>query len=224
MGIVLETSTTARIGAADTSVVVTKPSGTVSGDVLVVFICSSGNSLTYSAPGGGGWVTIVNYAPGNNRCQAMFYLVAGGSEPASYTFTISSSQGNRVYWCGRFSGVDNADPEDATNTTNTGLNSDTPVGLSITTGNANAFIVESIRSNASSISQSASDLAEISDTDEDYWINGEVQTAAGASGNKNSTLDELTHWSTIMWALKEAGGPTGPQVNISPNANYIQIV
>ena len=67
-------------------------------------------------------------------------------------------------------------------------------------------------------------MTEIFDIGDNYIINGEVQSAAGASGNKNSTLSGARNWSTIMWALKEAVAATGLSVNISPSANYIQIV
>lgn len=68
------------------SITLSKPAGTVSGDVLVAHIgTANGPALTTPS----GWTQIPNLAGIINADQRLvsYYKVAGGSEPASYTFT-----------------------------------------------------------------------------------------------------------------------------------------
>lgn len=69
-----------------TSVVITKPAGTVAGDVLLAIISCNNQNVTPPS----GWVQLFDSSSGVFRCQA-FYKLAGGSEPSSYTFSIPSA-------------------------------------------------------------------------------------------------------------------------------------
>jgi fibronectin type 3 domain-containing protein len=91
-----------------TSLVVPKPAGVVSGDVLLaqITIRAAPNVV---APAG--WTSLVSHADGTALTQALFTHVSGSSEPASYTWTFSSpvaAIGNIL----AYSGVDPSAPVD----------------------------------------------------------------------------------------------------------------
>jgi hypothetical protein len=69
-----------------TTITVTKPSGTTTGDVLIAILTSNNQNGTAPA----GFTEIADEVAGVFRCQ-MWYKVAGGSEPASYDLSVSNS-------------------------------------------------------------------------------------------------------------------------------------
>lgn len=85
--------------------VITKPSGTVDGDLLVcVFGASSG---TVAAPVGGGWTEHPASLLANSK---LFWKIASG-EPADYTFTATGTA-NSIGVISRYSGHDPSNPID----------------------------------------------------------------------------------------------------------------
>ena len=94
-----------------TSVVVTKPSGVVEGDLLIGFLSSDGGSETHTSPESGSWNIIYeNQSEGSGKQTfSAWWKIAGGSEPANYTFGCGSSEGLYA-WIIRVSGVHQTDP------------------------------------------------------------------------------------------------------------------
>jgi hypothetical protein len=88
----------------------TKPSGVASGDVLIAFLLIEG-SHTITPPSG--WTQIDTQAStsGQSFILRSYYLVAGGSEPSTYTWTVSGNTFAEVQILA-FTGVDNASPID----------------------------------------------------------------------------------------------------------------
>lgn len=95
-------------GTAGTSVVVSKPAGTVDGDVLVAFIARVGNTNISTAPSGWQLVTSSLLGAGSGLRLTAYYKVASG-EPSSYTWTLASSVLNWG-WVGAYTGVDPTSP------------------------------------------------------------------------------------------------------------------
>jgi hypothetical protein len=75
---------------ASTSLVLPKPAGTATGDVLIAQVVNRGNSAI-TAPSG--WTLIRDTPKGTAERMATFYKVAGASEPTSYTFTSTNAFG-----------------------------------------------------------------------------------------------------------------------------------
>ncbi|NBU81964.1 MAG: hypothetical protein EBS55_09990 [Flavobacteriaceae bacterium] len=97
-------TTTATIST--TSVTVNKPTGVVQNDVLILNLEQSGNTTT--DPTSSGWTLIdgaVVDSGGKLRRQAVMYKVAGGSEPASYSFTLGTGVNSGAAAIMAFSGV-----------------------------------------------------------------------------------------------------------------------
>jgi hypothetical protein len=100
------------------SITLTKPSGTVEGDMMIVLITddATGNALTCS-----GW-TAISETDNQARVSA-FYKEAGGSEPADYTFTAAGAGRGFAGVIGSFSktgGTWDASAITTNDTTNTG--------------------------------------------------------------------------------------------------------
>lgn len=91
------------------SFTITKPTGTVSGDLLVAVVVryeDSGNvGVSFSAPTG--WTEQATAVAAFYRVKVV-YKVAGGSEPANYTWTYGSS-GDSYGACGAISRITGAD-------------------------------------------------------------------------------------------------------------------
>lgn len=60
---------------------------------LVVMACGTRNSVPGTTPGGGGapWTTLFRTDVGTNEYHALWYKIAGDSEPANFTMTGSAS-------------------------------------------------------------------------------------------------------------------------------------
>lgn len=80
-------SATTDTNSFGTSVTMTKPTGVASGDVLVAFITA--NDQTVTAPSGFTSIETAQGGTGPFRGSS-FYKVAGGSEPADYSFSVPS--------------------------------------------------------------------------------------------------------------------------------------
>lgn len=72
-------------GASATTLTVTMPAGISAGDLLLAHV-SIGVNRTITAPSGGGW-NLVYDSLNVHRC-ATYWKIAGGSEPASYDWTL----------------------------------------------------------------------------------------------------------------------------------------
>ena len=200
MAIVHEASATNQLSGSSSDITINKPTGTASGDVLVAAIYSAGNNITDTPPSGWTQVTKVNI---NNRQLWLYYKVAGGSEPASYTWTASYS--NAGGGIDRYSGVDNTTPEDATVTTNNGTGTSATYS-GVTTSTDGAMLVGTACSNNINVAYTPpSGFTEEWELDR-HTLTDNIQASAGASGDKTTDLGSSYNWATIFWALKPDGG------------------
>lgn len=107
-------------GTNVTTASITKPTGSVSGNLLIIFANETGASITWSIPG----FTAVTPASGTNcSCQVLYRVLDGsGSDPGT-TFTITCNPGGQ--WAGTCMRV-------------TGASTSTPFDPSPTSGQVNA--------------------------------------------------------------------------------------
>ena len=89
-------------GTSSLTAVVNKPTGTVSGDLIVaaIGIADDVGTLTITPPSGWTSQTDLAYAAGGAQHLAVFTKTAGGSEPSTYSFTLSGTTGGaNDPWC-----------------------------------------------------------------------------------------------------------------------------
>jgi len=101
---------------AATTLGIGRPSGTATGDLLVAGITFAGGTGTLIPPANvpTGWTLIKRADNTTNVGMATYYKVAGSSEPATYTWTFSTSvraSGGIV----RYTGANTSDPIDTFN-------------------------------------------------------------------------------------------------------------
>lgn len=78
--------------STSTSLVINKPSGVVSGDLLIAFTVTSNRADGVFSPPAGWTEQAQSNDGGNNPDIAVYTKTAGGAEGASYTFTYGSSK------------------------------------------------------------------------------------------------------------------------------------
>ncbi len=179
-------------GAASGTLTINKPAGTQTGDVMVTTIAVRPGTATITASG---WTLIrrMDNSSGNSNSLAVYYKVAGSSEPTSYSFSFSTSTG-AAGGIASFIGIDTANPVDTDAGQNTS-SSLTHAAPSVTTRYANDMVVTShaFASSATFIPPSgmteAFDVASISigSTGESIEGNYQLQSAIGATGTRTAT-------------------------------------
>lgn len=90
MAVAFRASNVANSSTSTTSLAITKPSGTASGDILVAGLVVGRNVPSWSPPSGFTQLGSDMFGAGN-FAGAVWLKVAGGSEPASYSFGFSSA-------------------------------------------------------------------------------------------------------------------------------------
>lgn len=98
--------------ATGNSLTITKPSGVIAGDILVVSIYWNDRSQAVEAPSG--W-TLIDYFENDDPSASAgsWFKVAGGAEPSDYTWSSPGSVSRRSGTMAAFSGSYDANPEDA---------------------------------------------------------------------------------------------------------------
>lgn len=219
------------------STVVTKPAGVVSGDFLFAVCVVSQDDTGASAVTSSGWTTLTSLTAvdGDRPRVAMLYKIAGGSEPANYTFTKNSPLNSQlVCTISAYSGVNTTTPilvsPALTTTSGTGTAVPAPsINPTLPAGTDNAMLLcvfTTFKFNATANSQRwtpPSGMTEASDFG-GVWAHQEVAyqslTASGATGTKTATFVNTTQTGSKAWslALRSAVSATAP-TNVSAGAD-----
>jgi len=197
----------ASAGVNGTAVVINKPTGTASGDVLVAFVgARNSSSVTCTAPAG--WTSITSQARGSLGKAFAFYRVADGSEGSTFTFTLSISEAHSGGILA-LTGVDTANPINVSTTASSGTSSSPhPCPDATTTVDRCLLVRMAMMSRASTGSYTWSGATEQFDV---TGTNGssrqitsvatETTLAAGAVGVRNATPSSSASYATITVAV-----------------------
>ena len=120
-------STSAGAPSGTLTLTIHRPSGTAAGDVMIASIAVRPDTAAITAPANWTLVRRIDNTNVNANSVAVYYKVAGASEPANYTWTFSTSTGS-AGGIHTFSGVDTGNPIDVEGGQNTasGLTHVTP--------------------------------------------------------------------------------------------------
>ncbi|MCH8867979.1 MAG: hypothetical protein IID58_14160, partial [Proteobacteria bacterium] len=192
--------------ATSGNLIIDKPIGTADTDVLIAHIgVDGGTGISVTPPGG--WTLIRRTDNGTSIALASYYLVAGGSEPANYTFTISGSTA-RTGAISTYAGVDNASPIDASSgQTGSGTS---VTAASVTTASNDEMLVGlySLLNNGTWTPPSGMaeryDFAQSGSSKIKSEGADALQASAGASGAKSATSSKSGAWSAQLIALNVA--------------------
>ncbi|MGN6743163.1 MAG: PKD domain-containing protein [Amnibacterium sp.] len=217
-------SSTATGSSASTAVTIPAPSGVGTGDVLVASINANGTPSIANAPAG--WTAVTSPVADSTYTTVFgYYHVVTGSEPGSYTFTLSASQ----KWNAGitdFKGVDTTAVWDAAAVTQVSTSGSTPQTLpSVTTVTDGAMLIGSNGVNSASIT-----ITPPSGWTEAWEANGgksvdlayKAMPTAGASGT--STFTHSSSISGSAWArpLRPAAGGGGGSTGSVPTASFTE--
>ena len=202
-------SISAQVTQSTNSLSITKPSGTASGDLLLLNFACDSDSLTITPPSG---FSAHIELSGAGYHHKVYSKVAGGSEPASYAVGLSGTE----YCYGQmaaYSGIDTGDPFCATPSIVAGSSSDSITATGITTDAANAILVLCGFSQYGGTNWSATGFTfrEPESADVYMGLGDAVQASAGASGDKVVTVTSSSSGpkSIALLALNpSAAGPT----------------
>ena len=110
----LQSISTVAPGASTSTVTVPTPSGVAADQLLLAQLTWHDHDQTGSVSAPSGWTLIRGDDDGGEVRQWLFYKVAGASEPASYTFTSTSSDAREVAAViAAYGGVNTSAPIDA---------------------------------------------------------------------------------------------------------------
>lgn len=214
-------------GVADTNHVVTKPTGTQAGDVLVLTLATNGGSLdTDPFPAGlpEGWVLAAQAIGQSNPKVNALYKVCGASEPASYTFVTTTAVYDG-YVCSRYSGVDNVTPMDVAAVGTDGVAATTFSLTGLTTATDGAMLVVGVSANSSSAArlsinggEPVTEFEEVfqSSAIKDTMAADGVFATAGATGTIDGAIDQSLAWAGVVVALRPAA--TGGELTFTADA------
>lgn len=201
-GIVRQTATTVVNTTATSTVAIPVPSGTAAGDVLVVCLALNGSKVD-SAGVPAGWSLIAAVTSVSNPRVFGYYRVAGASEPASYSWTLSSSVANSGGMA-RYSGVSGSGPLDAPVSAGFGAATTSPTLTGVTTASPNAMLVGCMGANSSNVGITGpagmSTLWDLGGKREQ--ADDAIQAAAGPSGAKTWTFAAAREWAGWLVALR----------------------
>lgn len=200
------TSTVAEL-ASGTSITCSVPAGVTAGELLVAAVTTVN---TAAIPNQTGWAKIgQGAAPSTGPSTALFYRVAGASEPASYTFSGLAS-GHLTAEMVRVSGADNTNPLDAAAVTAGATSSTTLTVPTMTTASAGALVVSALAvySQSASISAASGNPATIvansTGTGRRLVMASESRPTPGAVGSRAWTTGSSLNWAGISVAFKPA--------------------
>lgn len=118
-------SAATKLGHNAGSIVVDAPAGVISGDVLLAALVLRSPLPTVTLPSG--WSHVLTTDAGSEYRQYVAVKVAGGAEPASYTFGLAGDADLANAMIVAYSGVDNTDPVDVSAGTAQALTSGTSI-------------------------------------------------------------------------------------------------
>jgi hypothetical protein len=128
--------------AASTAISLTKPTGTIDGDLLITVICSAGTAAPSGVPSG--WTLIRSNDSGGSGTQASMhsYYKVASSEGASYSWTASGGPSGGMVL--RITGQDSTHIDVSTGTgaqTSGGVGNDMSSGSTISAARVNELII-----------------------------------------------------------------------------------
>jgi hypothetical protein len=194
-----------------------KPSGLAAGDVMYAYVMAYDDAVDTVPSPPSGWSIIGTTAGSSQQQSTLLRKVAGGSEPATYTFT-TTNPGYQDTVILRITGADTTTPED-------GVSSNGGAGLSrtgtgVTTTGANRLLLLFTSGYSRPVVTDPAGMTEVlvNDIVNDIW--SESRTTAGATGDRVAVQDAEDSWTAHMVAVSPAGGSSGASMSVSVTGNF----
>lgn len=141
LGTAFRSGASANIGATrQTSLTVSKPTGTLDGDVMVAYITSNNATVVVTPPAG--WIECSGspLQSADGATLAAFTKVASG-EGANYSFSVGATTRSICGWIGSYTGVASVASVQTTSTTTVGIPNSTTTVPGVSVGAATSYAV-----------------------------------------------------------------------------------
>ena len=141
-GSIAQRGTATTNTTATTSLTINKPTGVVSGDLMIASISQRASGTAPTAPVGWTLISSTAFGASGARAAALFYRLANGTEGATFTFTLAAGSTDGSGGIVAYAGVDQTTPIDVagafkdTSVVNTAVTAN-----AITTVTANALVL-----------------------------------------------------------------------------------
>lgn len=196
--------------SGSTSLDISRPTGLSTNDVMIAIVSSRGGSGTTITPPGG-WSLINTRTVSTTLLSSTYYKVATGSEPLTYSFTLSPSrQASGIVVA--YSGVDTTNPIN-TDAVQNYTSSTTLTSPSITTTVNNAWIIAAFTHGVTTTLSAGSGMTlRAQDASTGLISSGlqdGIQASSGVSGTKNMTAADAAGNIGHTIALKPAATGSG---------------
>lgn len=194
-----------------TTITVSKPTGTVDGDVLIGMISvRASSSPTITAPSG--WTLVGSALTSSSTTTAVYYRVAGTSEPASYQWTSDLAITDAVGLILRYTPSAPTTPPGTIDASGMGSIASPAVSPSVTaTGNNDRLIA--LFSTGGTVGSAPSGMTQRAAIDGGFsgaWAYDELLTADGATGTRTWTGSD----SGGGWTIALLGYQTGNRIRM----------
>lgn len=196
------------VKSANTSLILTMPAS-VSGDLMLATFgwFSTSNSIT-TVPTGWALVPNGHNTVSGNTDISVYWKLASGSEPASYTWVFLASSftaGQITGW----RGVDQVNEFDATATLATGTSSSSAVAAAITTVTDNAMLVTSFGGSQTTQTGPGDETQRAnapfaSGVNVAMWSGNKPLTTHGLTSTETMAVSAASSWDAITIALRPA--------------------
>ena len=207
---------TATSATATTSpLTISKPTGVVAGDVMIVNICQSGSSSSQVAPTLSGWTLVQSAVLRSGSTPytygSVLYRVADGTEGSSFAFALQSGVNAAVGSIVAFSGVDTTGGVKQDGTAG-GPFDVTPVAIDANTGGSTTVTATGITTasaNAAVIMFGMAAAASSSTPTWSVWTTTSPGTLASLYANWEYVSSTANASVGAAWATKATAGATG---------------
>src|SRR5712692_10241790 len=220
----LRATATGNNSAGGATVTISKPTGTLSGDVMVahVVVRTAGNTITPPT----GWHLVLRQDSASSISTASYVKVAGATEPASYTWSFGTA-GEASGGIASYIGVNTTTPVDASHAQYNRLNSNVD-NAGVTTTVANDMLVYAVGITVATTVNDPAGFTEqwstTSNSSTTSEMSQEIFSAIGATGTIQGAHNGGANSNiTLLIALKPAGAaatatPTfTPTPTLTPN-------
>ncbi|ESQ08339.1 MAG: DUF11 domain-containing protein [Thiohalocapsa sp. PB-PSB1] len=194
------------------SLTISRPSSTASGDFLLATIASKTDARSIQAPTG--WTLIDEGEQAGNVTLTAYYKIAGGSEPAGYTFTQNADGEEMAGSIARYTGVDATNPVDTSGAQNgkgKTAGDDGPTAPCVTTSYDDTLVVRTFGQADGELSTSSLGgvTGRVDITSDDnvlLFVGDSTQALLGATGAEEFTVSQDKDWRGLTIALVPQGG------------------
>lgn len=188
-----------------TTVVVSKPSGTIEGDALIAMISiQAGSDLVFTPPSG--WTLVGEESLSTGLEVGVWTKIAGASEPTTYTWTSSQAIANAVGAIVRYTPAAPTTPPAVIDATAEGTRSTDAVAPSVTVaGNNDTLICLFTAQTPGSTPSGMTQRVAIDGGGSGAWIYDELLSATGSTGTRTWTGSSFGIGYTVALLANQQG-------------------